>query len=59
MRKMKIKEVCEYLGIGHTSFYNYKSQGMPVHKMPAGKPYCYKEEVDKWLETKNDRRKKG
>ena len=51
MKIMTIKETCEYLHIGKTTFYNYKKQGMPVHYAngKSGRGYCYKEEIDKWL----------
>ena len=49
---MTIKEVCDYLKIKRTSFYNYKAMGMPVHKVPGRKPFCYKEEIDQWLSQK-------
>lgn len=51
---MTIKEVCEYLKIKRTSFYNYKQLGLPVHEMPSGKPYCLKEEIDEWLKNKEE-----
>lgn len=58
MKMMRIEEVCEYLQIGRTSFYNYKQMGLPVHKRPGVRPFCYKEEIDEWLkdrERKYDR----
>ena len=59
MTLMRIEEVCEYLGIKRTSFYNYKQMGLPVHKKQGTRPFCYKEEIDEWLKNKggkqNDR----
>lgn len=52
MKIMRIKEVCEYLGIKRTSFYNYKAMGLPVHKTPGSRPYCYKEEIDEWMKNR-------
>lgn len=52
MRKMNIKQVCQYLEIGRTSFYNYRDQGMPVHYTLSKRPYCYKEEIDQWLRSR-------
>ena len=51
MTLMTINEVCNYLHIKRTTFYNYKKNGMPVHYVNGtnGKPFCYKEEIDEWL----------
>lgn len=51
---MTIKEVCDYLKIKRTSFYNYKAMGMPVHKVQGRKPFCYKEEIDQWLSQRGE-----
>lgn len=56
MKIMNIKEVCEYLNIKRSSFYNYKNIGLPVHTMPSGKPYCFKEEIDQWIQNKEVRK---
>ena len=55
MKIMRIKEVCEYLGIKRTSFYNYKKMGLPVHKAPGSRPYCYKEEIDEWMKNRGSK----
>lgn len=60
MKLMRMREVLEYLDIKKTTFYNYKKQGLPIHYPygDSGRPYCYKEEIDKWLKERgvhNDR----
>ena len=55
MTLMRIEEVCAYLGIKRTSFYNYKQMGMPVHKKPGVRPFCYKEEIDEWLRDRGNK----
>ena len=52
MKRMNIKQVCQYLEIGRTSFYNYRDNGMPVHYTLSKRPYCYKEEIDQWLRSR-------
>lgn len=52
-----IEEVCRYLKIKRTTFYNYKLIGLPVHYFPSGKPYCYKEEIDEWIQSGQKRGK--
>lgn len=52
MKRMSIKEVCDYLEIKRTSFYNYRNEGMPVHYTLSKRPYCYKEEIDEWLDKR-------
>lgn len=55
MKLMRIEEVCEYLGIKRTSFYNYKQMGLPVHKKHGSRPFCYKEEIDEWLKDRGSK----
>lgn len=57
MTIMNIQEVCNYLGIKRTSFYNYKKLGLPVHNLPSGKPFCYKEEIDEWMNNRLEEKK--
>lgn len=57
MKKMNIKQVCEYLEMGRTSFYNYINRGMPVHYTLSKRPYCYKEEIDVWLQNRGNKRR--
>ncbi|NIR04314.1 MAG: hypothetical protein GTN82_02690, partial [Candidatus Aminicenantes bacterium] len=57
-----IKAIAEYLDMSIRNIYNWeKKLGLPIHRVSGStgyRIYAYKEEIDRWLKEKDDRRLK-